>query len=56
MLPSLAAGFVAFVGGWMLDDLLQPYLGVGATLIVSLVGSSLMFFYARRWLLEMRGK
>lgn len=55
-MPSLAAGLVASLAGWMIDDVCQPYLGSGVTLFVSLVASTLVFFYARRWLRELRGK
>jgi hypothetical protein len=40
----------------MIDDALQPYLGAGVTLVLSLVASTLIYFYARRWLLELRGR
>ena len=40
----------------MIDDIFQPYLGMGATLVLSLIGSALVFFYARRWLTELRGR
>jgi hypothetical protein len=53
--PSLAAGLVASLAGWLIDDMLQPFLGAGVTLLVSLVGSTLIFFVARRWLLGLRG-
>ena len=56
VVPSLAAGLVASLVGWMIDDVLQPYLGAGATLVLSLVASTLIFFYARRWLLDLRGQ
>jgi hypothetical protein len=55
-LPSLAAGVVASLGGWMIQELFQPYLGLGITLLVSLIGSSLIFFYVRRWLVDLRGR
>jgi hypothetical protein len=29
--------------------------GTGTTLVLSLVGSTLIFFYVRRWLEELRG-
>jgi hypothetical protein len=54
--PSLAAAVVASLAGWILDELFQPYLGVGVTLVFSLVASTLIFFYVRRWLVELRGK
>jgi hypothetical protein len=54
--PSLVAAAVASLAGWILDDLFQPYLGMGVTLVLSLVASTLIFFYVRRWLVELRGK
>lgn len=53
--PSLGAALAASFAGWIIDDLLQPYLGMGPTLIVSLVCSTLVFFLARRWLIDLRG-
>jgi len=50
----IAAGLAAFVVGWVIDALLQPYLGTGATLILSFVISTGAFFMARRWLNELR--
>ena len=54
-MPSLGAAVAASFAGWIIDDLLQPYLGMGPTLLVSLVCSSLVFFLARRWLIDLRG-
>jgi len=54
-MPSLGAAAVASLAGRFLDDLLQPYLGIGVTLVVSLVASTLIFFYVRMWLIELRG-
>lgn len=55
-MPSLMAAAVASLAGWVLDELLQPYLGTGVTLVLSLVASTLVFFYVRSWLVELRGK
>jgi len=55
-MPSLGAAAVASLAGWFLDDVLQPYLGMGVTLVVSVVASTLIFFYVRKWLVELRGK
>lgn len=55
-MPSLAAGLVASLGGWMIDDLLQPYLGAGPTMLLSLIASALLFFFARKWLQDLRGQ
>ena len=55
-MPSLVATAVASLAGWVLDDLLQPYLGMGLTLVLTLVASTLIFFYVRRWLVDLRGR
>ncbi len=55
-MPSLVAAAVASLAGWVLDDLFQPYLGMGMTLVMTLVVSTLIFFYVRRWLVDLRGK
>jgi hypothetical protein len=55
-LPSLAAGLVASLAGWMIDDVIQPYLGAGLTFVLSLACSTAIFFVARRWLIELRGR
>ncbi len=55
-MPSLAAGLVASLAGWMIDDLVQPYLGMGVTLVLSLACSTVIFFVARKWLIELRGR
>jgi hypothetical protein len=44
------------LAGWIIDDALQPYLGLGPTLLLSFVVSTVVFFVTRRWLLEMRGR
>ena len=44
------------MAGWVLDELFQPYLGMGVTLVLSFVVSTLIFFYVRRWLVALRGK
>jgi hypothetical protein len=42
------------LAGWFVDEVLQAYLGTSLTLMVSFVGSTVIFFVARRWLKEMR--
>ena len=50
----LGAGVAATLVGWVIDSLFQPWLGTGATLILSLVVSTVAFFMVRRWLNELR--
>jgi hypothetical protein len=54
--PSIGAGLAASLAGWMLDELLQPFLGTVATLLLSFAASTVVFFVARRWLRELRGR
>lgn len=50
----IGAGLVAVLLGWLISALLQPYLGTGATLMLSFVISTVAFFMVRRWLNELR--
>ncbi|HXH27760.1 MAG TPA: hypothetical protein VNL37_01875 [Candidatus Polarisedimenticolia bacterium] len=50
----IGAGLAATVVGWLVDDLCQPYLGTGMTLMLSFVISTVAFFMVRRWLNELR--
>ena len=53
-MPSLGAGVAAMLAGWMIDAVFQPFLGLGPTLVLSFVGSTVVFFVARKWLKDMR--
>jgi len=55
-MPSLGAAVVASVAGWVIDDIAQPFLGTGLTLLVSFVASTVIFFVARKWLVDLRGQ
>jgi hypothetical protein len=54
--PSLAAACVASLLGWMVDDLVQPYLGMGFSFFLSFVSSTVVFYVARKWLIDLRGR
>ena len=45
---------MALLAGWLLDALLEPLLGMGPTLVLSFVGSTVVFFFARKWLKGLR--
>jgi len=53
-MPSLGAGVAAMLVGWIVDEVLQPFLGMGFTLMVSFVVSTVAFFFVRKWLKELR--
>ena len=55
-MPSLGAGVAAMLAGWFLDEVLQPFLGVGPTLMLSFVASTVVFFIAQKWLKDLRGR
>jgi hypothetical protein len=40
----------------MVEDLVEPHLGMGFALILSLVSSTVVFYAARKWLIELRGR
>jgi hypothetical protein len=44
----------ATLSGWVIDALLEPLLGMGPTLLVSFVGSTIVFFVVRNWLKGLR--
>ena len=53
-MPSIGAGVVAMLAGWIIDAMLEPFLGNGVTLFVSFVASTVIFFMARKWLRDLR--
>ena len=55
-MPALGASLAAMLAGWMIDGLLQPFLGVGPTLMLSFAVSTVVFFVALKWLKELRGR
>ena len=46
----------AMLAGWMIDAAFQPLLGTGLTLMLSFAGSTVVFFVARKWLKDLRGR
>ena len=55
-MPTLGAGLAASLAGWIIDALVQPYLGTGVTLVLSFACSTAIFFVVRQWLMELRGR
>ena len=53
-MPSLAAAVIASIGSWMIDAVVESFLGFEARLFLSLIDSAFLYFYARRWLLRLR--
>jgi hypothetical protein len=55
-MPYIGAALAATLAGWMVEGLLQPYLGTSPALVLSFACSTVVFFVARRWLMELRGR
>jgi hypothetical protein len=55
-MPTLGASMAAMLAGWLIDGMFEPYLGMGFTLMLSFVASTIVFFKARTWLRELRGR
>lgn len=53
-MPTIGGSVIALLAGWLIDAMLEPFLGSGATLVVSFVGSAVAFFFARKWLRDLR--
>jgi hypothetical protein len=53
-MPSIGAGVVATMAGWVIDAMLQPFLGTGVTLVLSFVASTIVFVLVQRWLKNLR--
>jgi len=52
--PTLGGSVMALLAGWLLDAMLEPLFGTGPTLVLSFVGSTVVFFFARKWLNDLR--
>ncbi len=53
-MPSIAAALIASIAGWIIDAAIEPFLGIGGRLFIGLIASTLIYFYARNWLLKLR--
>jgi hypothetical protein len=52
--PSLAAAIIASLLGWIIDAIIEPFMGLGGRVFVGLVTGTLIYYYARNWLLKLR--
>ena len=53
-MPSLGGAMAAMIAGWMIDGVLDGWLDSGITFMLSLVGSTVVFFLMRNWLRQLR--
>jgi ABC-type phosphate transport system permease subunit len=52
--PSLAAGLIASIAGWIIDSLVEPFLGMGARIFIGFVVGVYVYVYARNWLVRLK--
>jgi len=52
--PSIAAALIASIAGWIVDAAIAPFMGIGGRIFVGLVASTVVYVYARIWLLKLR--
>jgi len=55
-MPYLGAAVAGMLAGWMIAGVLEPYLGVGLTLMLSFVGSTVVFYVVQKWLKDLRDR
>ena len=53
-MPSLAAALIASIGSWIIDSVIAGYTGIEIRIFVGIIDSILIYFYARRWLINLR--
>jgi hypothetical protein len=52
--PSLAAAIIASLLGWVIDAIIEPFMGLGGRVFVGLITGTLIYYYARNKLLKLR--
>jgi hypothetical protein len=53
-MPSIAAALIASLIGWIIDAAIESFLGIEARIFIGLIVSTIVYVYARRWLLQLR--
>jgi hypothetical protein len=54
-MPTLLAAAAASAAGWLSDAAVRPVAGLAASLVTSLVLSSLVFVFVKRYFQALRG-
>lgn len=53
-MPYLGGSVAALIAGWIVDGLLESFLGTGPRLVISFVVSTIAFYVAQKWLKDLR--
>ena len=54
-MPSIAAAIIASLAGWVVDAMIQPFLGIAARIFIGIFVGVYVYVYARNWLTGLRG-
>jgi uncharacterized membrane-anchored protein len=54
-MPTLIAMLAASVVAWVLDDWIRATVGLGASMLISTIAGGVAFFYAKRFISDLRG-
>ena len=54
-MPSIAAGIIASLAGYVVDAIIQPFLGLVPRIFIGIVVGVYVYVYARNWLTDLRG-
>ena len=55
-MPSLAASIIASLAGYVVDAMIQPFLGLVPRIFIGIVVTIYVYVYARNWLADLRGR
>lgn len=55
-MPSIAAAIIAALCGWILDAIIEPFLGLGGRIMIGIGVSTFVYVYTRNWLIQLRGR
>jgi hypothetical protein len=53
-MPYLGGSVAGMLAGWLVDGMLEPFLGSGPTLVISFLVSSIVFYFAQKFLKDLR--
>lgn len=55
-MPSLAASIIASLAGYVVDSVVQPFLGFIPRIFIGIVVTVYVYVYARNWLRNLSGR
>ena len=55
-MPSLAASIIASLAGYVIDAMVQPFLGLVPRIFIGIAVTVYVYVYARNWLRDLSGR